>query len=35
MILVHVTHVNANNSTNNNLLFFFVSDLKIVYYNNY
>ena len=29
------THVTANNSTNNNAVFFFVSDLKIVYYNNY
>ena len=27
-------HVIANNSTNNNV-FFFVSDLKIEYYNNY
>ena len=25
----------ANNSTNNNVVFFFVSDLKIVYDNNY
>ena len=29
------THVTANNSTNNNVVFFFVSDLKIAYYNNY
>ena len=29
------TYVTANNSTNDNVLFFFVSDLKIVYYNNY
>ena len=28
------TNVTANNSTTNNV-FFFVSDLKIVYYNNY
>ena len=28
-------HVAANNSTNNNVGFFFVSDLRIVYYNNY
>ena len=32
---IHGTHVTANNSTNNILLFFFISDLKIVYYNNY
>ena len=31
---IHGTHVTANNSTNNNV-FFFVSDLKIVYSNNY
>ena len=31
---IHETHVTAYNSTNNNVLFF-VSDLKIVYYNNY
>ena len=31
---IHGTHVTANNSTNDNV-FFFVSDLKIVYYNNY
>ena len=29
------THVTANNSTNNNVVFFIVSYLKIVYYNNY
>ena len=29
------THVTANNSTNYNVMFFIVSDLKIVYYNNY
>ena len=28
-------HVTANNSTDNNVAFFFVSDLKIVYNNNY
>ncbi len=27
--------VTANNSTNNNVVFFFVSDLKIVCYNNH
>ena len=32
---IHGTHVTANNSTNNNVVFFFVSDLKTVYYNNY
>ena len=32
---IYGTHVTANNSTNNNVVFFFVSDLKIVYYNNY
>ena len=29
------THVTTNNSTNNNVEFFFISELKIVYYNNY
>ena len=29
------THVTANNSTNDNIGFFFISDLKIVNYNNY
>ena len=29
------THVTANNSTNNNVVFFFASDLKIVYCKNY
>ena len=28
------TYVTANNSTNNNVVFFFVSDFKIVCYNN-
>ena len=31
---IHGTHLTANNSVNNNV-FFFVSDLKIVYYDNY
>ena len=29
------THVAANNSNTNNVVFFFVSYLKIVYYNSY
>ena len=29
------TYVTANNSTNNSVVFFFASNLKIVYYNNY
>ena len=32
---IHGTNVTTNNSTNNNVEFFFVSDFKIVYYNNY
>ena len=28
-------HVTALNSSNNNVVFFFVSDLKIIYYKNY
>ena len=32
---IHRTHVTVNNSTNKNAVFIFVSDLKIVYYNNY
>ena len=28
---IHRTHVTANNSTSNNVVFFFVTDLKIVY----
>ena len=32
---IHGTHVTANNSTNDNVVFLFVSDFKIVYYNNY
>ena len=31
---IHGTHLTAKNSTNNNVVFFFVSDLKIVSYNN-
>ena len=30
MILVHETHVTANNSTYNNAVFFFDSDLKTI-----
>ena len=33
--IYRVTHVTANNSTNNDVVFFFDSVLKIVYYNNY
>ena len=32
---IHGTHVTVNNFTNSNNVFFFVSDLKIIYYNNY
>ena len=32
---MHWTHVTADKSTNNTVVFFFVSDLKMVYYNNY
>ena len=32
---MHGTHMTANNSTSINVVFFLVSDLKIVYYNNY
>ena len=32
---IYKTHVIANNSTNNNGVFFFVSGLKIVYYNSF
>ena len=32
---IHGIHVTINNSIKNNVEFFFVSDLKIVYYNNY
>ena len=31
----HGSHMTTTNSTNDNVVFFFVSDLKIVYYNNY
>ena len=31
---IHGNHVTANESTSNNAVFFFVSDLKIIYYNN-
>ena len=31
---IHKGYVTANNSTNNNIVFFLVSDLKTVYYNN-
>ena len=32
---IHRTHVTADYSIYNYVVFFFVSDLKIVYYNNY
>ena len=32
---IHGTHMTTNKSTNNNVVLFLVSDLKIVYYNNY
>ena len=32
---IHGIRVTANNSTTNNVVFFFVSDLKKVSYNNY
>ena len=31
----HGAHVTANSSTYNNVVFFFVLDFKIGYYNNY
>ena len=31
---IHETHVSATNPSNNNVVFFLVSDLKIIYYNN-
>ena len=31
---IHETHVTANNSTNNNVVFFLLSDWKIAYFNN-
>ena len=32
---IHGAHVTANHSTTNDIVFFFVSDLKILYHNNY
>ena len=32
---IHGIHVTTNNSTTNKVVLSFVSDLKIVYYNNY
>ena len=32
---IHRTHMTTNISTNNDVMFFFVSGLKIVHYNNY
>ena len=32
---IHRTHVTANNTNNSKVVFFFVANLKIVYYNNY
>ena len=32
---IYGTHVTANNTTTDNVVSFFVSDLKIVHYNNY
>ena len=32
---IYGTHVTANNSYNNNVVFFFVLDSKIICYNNY
>ena len=32
---IHGAHLTANTSINNNIVFFFVSELKIVYYNNH
>ena len=32
---IHGTYVTANHFTSNNVVLFFVSDLKKVYYNNY
>ena len=32
---IHETQMTTNNSTNNDIVFFFVSDLRIVYYDNY
>ena len=35
VLIIYGLHVKASNSTNNNVEFLFVSDLKIVYYNSY
>ena len=32
---IHGTHVTANNFTIDDVVFFFISELKIVHYNNY
>ena len=32
---VHGVHVTVNNFIDNNVVIFFVSDLKVVYYKNY
>ena len=32
---IHGNHVTATDSANYNVVFFFVSDFKIVYYSNY
>ena len=34
-LLIHGTHVTANNSTTYNVVFFFTSHLKIIDYNKY
>ena len=34
-LIIYGTHMTANNSTNNKVVLLFVSDFKIVYYNNY
>ena len=34
-LTLHGTHMTAINSTNNNVVFFFVSNLKMIYNNNY
>ena len=34
-LYIHETQMAADNSTANNIVFFFVSDFKIVYYNNF
>ena len=35
IVFIHGAPVTVYNSTYNNFMFFYVSDLKIVYYNNY